>query len=175
MQLIATATVGSGGSQIAFAGIPSTFTDLMILISARGSRASLNDDLLMRFNSDSGSNYLTKIMQGSNVNITATDQSTSFGLPGYIGVPAANANANAFGNCSIYITNYSGGATKRWTSEAVAQSQDAGSSQLVAGGYWNSTAAINRIDLFLGFTVMNQGSVASLYGITKGSGGASVA
>jgi hypothetical protein len=176
MELIATATVGAGGSQVAFAGIPQTFTDLLILVNARGSRTSINDDLLIRMNSDSGNNYITKFLLGLSANSTqGGDLSTSFGAPGYSSVPAANASANIFGNCSIYLANYSGSITKRWSAQSMSENDDTNSAQSITSGVWSSTAAINRIDLFLGFTVMNQGSIVSLYGITKGSGGASVA
>jgi len=56
---IATVTVGSGGSaSVSFTSIPSTYTHLQIRGIAQGNRSLYSvDNMITRFNSDSGSNY----------------------------------------------------------------------------------------------------------------------
>ena len=55
---IASVTVGSGGaSSIDFTSIPSTYTDLVVVHSLRGTNAAVYQQARIQFNGDTASNY----------------------------------------------------------------------------------------------------------------------
>lgn len=172
MILIATTTVGAGGSQVTFSSIPATYTDLMLVVSGRGSRSSYIDDLLIRFNGDTGTNYTSRVLYGQGSSAGSLNFSLSYGVAGY--VPAATATANTFGNAVMYIPNYAGSTVKSFTTDSVTENNATSANQEIAAGLWNSTAAINTLFLFLGFTVFDQNTTVSLYGIQKDNGYATV-
>jgi hypothetical protein len=81
---IATVTVGSGGSaSISFTSIPSTYTHLQI--RANMTTATAGYGMLVRFNSDSGSNYVQHYLLGNGTAAsggayTAQTEANLFGL-----------------------------------------------------------------------------------------------
>ena len=88
--------------------------------------------------------------------------------------PGANATSNTFGNTSVYIPNYAGSTNKSVSSDAVTENNATTASQQILASIWNNTSAITSI--FVSDTGSNlvQNSTASLYGILRGSGGATV-
>jgi hypothetical protein len=173
MTLISTVTVGSGGANITFSSIPQNFTDLCIHISSRGSRSSTSDDILVRINGDGGNNYSSRTLAGNGSSaFSSSAPSLSYAVVGFS--PAATATSNVFGNTTIYIPNYTSSTPKSISCDSVSENNATAAVAGLSAAIWNSTAAINTVLLFLGFTVFDQNTTASLYGITKGSGGATV-
>lgn len=67
---ISTVTVGSGGSaSITFSSIPSTYQHLQIRFI---SKLSAGDDVIMRFNGDTASNYYNHILYGDGSSVIAS-------------------------------------------------------------------------------------------------------
>lgn len=172
MELIASTTVGAGGATtITFSSIPQTYTDLVIFLNARSALSAAQSGHYLRFNSDGANNYTWRSMQGDGSNVAAA--ASSFG---YLGLgPGSTAAANTFGNLQIYIPNYTGSNRKIWYSELAAENTAIAEVRLL-GGSWNNTAALTAISLNFEDQGANlvQYSTASLYGILKGSGGATV-
>jgi len=54
---IASQTLSSAAASVTFSGIPQTYTDLVVVLSVRGTTASNDIDVQGQFNSDTGSNY----------------------------------------------------------------------------------------------------------------------
>jgi hypothetical protein len=177
MKLIETKTLATTTSNIEFTGIPQTFTDLVILFSVRATLGSGYgfDDLGLRLNGDSGSNYYNSILRsrdGAFLGAGATGTSITV-----YSSPAVSATANTFGNGQIYISNYALGTI--YKNVNVDGFSENNSSTAVQGGFvggvWRSASAITSINLVsLNSWNFAQYSVVSLYGITKGSGGATV-
>ena len=167
---ISTVTVGSGGaSAISFTEIPQIYTDLKILISARGSRSNSGSQTVsLRFNSDSGANYSYRRLYGDGSTL-ASDSGTgdAYGTAGY--VAKAYDTANTFGNCEIYIPNYIGSSQKSYSSEGVEENNATLSYSSLVAGLWTGTAPINTILLYAsaGSFTWEQHSTATLYGIRK--------
>lgn len=177
MELITTTTVGAGGAaSIDFTSIPGTYTDLLLVFATRDTTSGTTDGgFALRFNSDSGSNYAHRHL-GGNGSSAASGSSSAFSLfynVGYGGDPYAGTTANTFGNVSIYIPNYAGSTAKAMSADAVGETNGTTAYQSITAGSWSGTAAITAIKL-LPATLFAQYSTASLYGILKGSGGASV-
>jgi len=161
---IASVTVGAGGaSSMDFNSIPSTYTDLLVLVSSRNSRANDNDDLLMRFNGSSTS-YSNKSIYGTGSAIASNSPFTT-----YIYGGSNNGNtstASTFSSNSLYIPNYAGSAYKSVSVEGLQENNTSQAFMNLIAGLWSNTAAITSISLLSGANFV-QYSTATLYGISK--------
>ena len=168
MQLIQHQELGSAQSSIVFSSIPSTFTDLYLTLSLRGSLNNPQIGHLIRLNNDSGANYSSRRLVGTSVSSASESGSTSI----YGGqAPALTQTSNTFGNTSIYIPNYAGSTTKSLSFETTRENNGSSIFMSLIAGLWSGTAAINRIDILCEVDNWVQYSSATLYGITKGTDG----
>jgi len=165
MTLVSTATVGAGGAaSIEWTGIPATGTDLLIVTSLRSTGNSV---ARLTFNA-TGTTYTERILQGDGGTASSF---TETNFAGHI-VPSTHT-ASTFGNSTIYIPNYAGSTAKSFSIDSVSENNATTAYQNLIAGSWNGTGSITSISI----TASNlaQYSTASLYTITKGSGGATVA
>jgi hypothetical protein len=174
MTLIATQTLTSTAASITFSSIPQTFTDLQLVISARTGRAVDPDDAVsVKFNSNT-SGYTNRILQG---NGSVASSSTGFFGQGFYLATAngAGSTSNTFGNSSVYIPNYAGSTNKSVSSDNVVENNATQAPINLIAGLWSNTSAITSITCD-NFSVTNFaiGSTFALYGILRGSGGATV-
>jgi hypothetical protein len=167
MQLISSATVGVGGAAtIDFTSIPGTYTDLVLVLSARAT--STTATITVAFNGSSAS--FTNIDLNGVAGFAPTS-ATGTTLVGY--ASTTSHTASTFGNLSIFIPNYAGSANKNFSVDSVQENNGAAAVNLTLfANRWANTAAITQITLSL--ANFAQYSSASLYGILKGSGGATV-
>lgn len=175
MRLIQTITVGAGGaSSIDFTSIPQTYTDLLVVLNARSTESSDRTNLYLRVNSVTSA-YTYKSFYGSGSSPFSSNGSGVTEI--YVGtINGATSTSNTFGTCQIYIPNYTGSTYKLFGMEAANENNATQAFQFIAGGQWANTAAITSVNILpSGGTPLVQYSTASLYGITKGSGGATVA
>jgi hypothetical protein len=102
MSLIAKQTVGAGGAaSVTFSNIPQTFTDLKLVMSAKGSASGTRQNVLIQFNG-SGSNFTWLGLYGYNTSVGSNTTSNNFAG----NLPNAGNTANSFGTQEIYIPNY---------------------------------------------------------------------
>jgi hypothetical protein len=152
-EAIATFTLGSA-STFDFTSIPSTYTDLVVIVNGKKSNALCG----LRLNNDTGSNY-------SNINIYAQ---TSGGAIG----PDKNTNTTSFYS-GFVNTDYS---VNIWNIFNYANTTTykgihcKGGNDTQIGldvGTWRSTAAVNRvtISVLAGDGTFDTGSTATIYGI----------
>jgi hypothetical protein len=162
VQIGSTVTVGAGGAaSMDFTSIPSTYTDLLVLVSSRNSGANNNDDLLMRFNGSSTS-YSNKSIYG-----TGTGAASNSPFTTYIYGGSNNGNtstASTFSSNLLYIPNYAGSTNKSVSVEGVQENNSAQAFMNIIAGLWSNTAAITSISLSSGANFV-QYSTATLYGI----------
>jgi hypothetical protein len=159
---IASVSVGVlGASSIDFTSIPSTYTDLVVKLSARDANASSVDSLGVKFNSVTSS-YSFKQLYGTGA--TAASQGASSYPENYIN--GATSTANTFASYELYIPNYAGATNKSVSVDAVTENNATTAFATLTAGLWSNTAAINAISLFstVGNTI-SQYSTAVLYGI----------
>jgi hypothetical protein len=167
-KLIASSTVGSGGAaSIDFSSIPSTYTDLALLVSARSVGGSnYGTQLKMVFNNSGGTAYSWRNLEG--YDSTAGSNNATSQAYGHGGLfPTANQTASTFGSSNIYIPNYAGSANKSYSAEGIAE-KNAATDWIInmVAGLWANTAAINQITLTtLNASNFAQYSTAYLYGI----------
>jgi hypothetical protein len=174
MTLIATTTAPSAQASLDFNSIAGTFTDLLVVLSTRNSQTDPSD-VYAQFNGDVGSNYSMRRLYGTGVG-AASDSASSSATGFRIGRSTGTSyTSNTFSNCSFYIPNYSGSTAKSGSSEQVEENNATSSLQLITACLWSLTQAITSIKIQnLGGSNFATGSTASLYGILKGSGGATV-
>jgi hypothetical protein len=160
---IVTATIATDGQGFDFQNIPATYTDLRLVVYSRGTFASQSFGGAARVNNDSGSNYsFTRLFSDG----TAQSQrGTNENTIGIGELPAANADANIFGQTVLDFIGYSNTSTYKTILVRT--------SCLVSTSYtftyvnmWRSTSAINRV-IFgqSGLSNLKAGSMATLYGI----------
>ena len=157
---IASATVGSGGAAtIDFTSIPSTYTDLMLMISSRTNKSGVDGADYLYINGVSTNRSGRRLYAtGSGVaSDTITDQS---------GFSDGNtATANTFSNSSIYIPNYAGSNYKSLSYDSVTENNATTAWSMLGCSLWSSTAAINRLTLYPDTPNYLQYTTATLYGI----------
>jgi len=162
---IQTVTVGSGGAaNIEFTSIPGTYTDLKIFGSTRSGSSSGNQ-LALRFNSDTGSNYSRKLLYGDGSSVQSFS-GTSETYARFAFTQSSTFTASVFNNFVIYIPNYATSLTKVAGAEGVTENNATQAEASLHGITWNSSAAITIITLLdSGSTNFAQYSSATLYGI----------
>lgn len=166
MTLISTVTVGAGGTaQIDFNSIPQTFTDLLFVASLRGNDTS--GGVYLGFNGD-GTGFSERFLRGTGSAAQSGTSSQSVGRQNL-----SSSTASTFGSLQMYIPNYTSSANKTFSVDFVTENNAAAALQEIRAGVWSNTAAISSV-LFVCDSTFAQHSSISLYGITKGSGGATV-
>jgi hypothetical protein len=163
MTKISSVTLSSTTATISFAGIPQTYTDLLIKLSSRTNRSSgVDDDVFITFNGAS-TTYGYRYLRGN-----GTTTASGNGANRYAAIANSNggASANTFANADIYITNYAITSAKSLSSISVSGSNTTENYLVLMGNRWTTTDAITSIDLtsgtgnsFLAYTT------ATLYGI----------
>jgi hypothetical protein len=183
VKLIQTVTVGSGGAaSIEFTSIPQTYTDVVIVGSLRSTSTTSNtgeyDPLGYRFN-NSTSGYTTRNLQGNGSATGSSTQSTmtasaggTYGRISNSGINNSLSGSSIFTSLNLYIPNYAGNTNKSWSTEYSQEGNTTTRYSEIIAGLWSNTAAISSITLALLVANFAQYSSVSLYGITKGSGGA---
>jgi hypothetical protein len=161
MEPIATSLVGSGGvSSVTFSDIPSTYKHLQIRGIVLSS--SPNNDIVGRFNSDSGSNYSLHALSGNGTSASAYATAPStYATLGYTG------DTTGPGAFIFDILDYAN-TTKFKTTRSLNGNDSNTVSRYVnlLSSSWRNTSAINSITIIHGAAVnFNQHSRFSLYGI----------
>jgi hypothetical protein len=156
---IATQTLGSSTSTVTFSSIPSTYTDL-VLVMQSGTTPS-NDDIGMRFNNDSGTNYSSTAVNGSSGVYSDRSSNASSIQIDYRAFDTTNLNRIS----SINIQNYSNTTTYK---TSIIRNSNASIGVEATVGLWRSTSAITRVDLYgIGGNSFATGSTFTLYGIAS--------
>ena len=153
---IQTVSLGSSQATITFSSIPSTYKHLQIRYSAN---CTATGNPIVRFNSDTGSNYAWHIVYGNGTSAAAVAGATQSFM--YLGT--TYQNTSVFNGGVIDILDYaSSNKTKTMRALCGAENNSAGEVGLFSG-LWNSTSAISSVTITLAnFT---QYSSFALYGI----------
>ena len=163
---IATTTVGSGGSSsITFSSIPATYKHLQIRYMARTDRANNEDIVLVRFNSDTGSNYSRHYMFGNGSSVgTGGGASQTYILTD--GCTGASTTASVFGCGVLDVLDYADTNKYKTLRGLTAYDRNGGGLVVMNSGNWRSTSAITSITI-TSFNSANfvQYSQFALYGI----------
>lgn len=170
MQLIGSGTVGAGGAaNITISSIPQTYTDLLLVVSVRS--GSSNDVLFVRINGDTSAT--TSMILEGNGSTQAPNTSTTNTFVRF-GTITNGATASTFSNGSAYFPNYTDSAQKTVSVDYVSENNATTAYQTIVAGKFPITAAITSLLISNTAGSLAEYSTAYLYGILKGSGGATV-
>jgi hypothetical protein len=166
---IATVTASSGATSLTFSSIPSTYKHLEIRGIARDTIALDGGvGIKMRFNGDSGANYVRHSLRGDGTN-AVTGANTGFNELAFVGGSIGDSStASAFGASVISIFDYAStvkNKTIRGLSGSEANTSSANFYIVLNSGLWLNTAAITSITLLPGQTAFVAGSKFGLFGI----------
>ena len=148
MTLLGKQTVGSGGaSSISFTNIPQTYTDLKLVVSARGTASGVGDidNYRVVFNGlDSSKSGIVALV------IVSSASSYSYSEL-YAWLPSTGATSSTFSNTEFYIPNYSGSTYKSLSIDGVTEdnvTSNTGPYASLYAGLWSNSAPINSITLY---------------------------
>lgn len=162
MNLIKTVTVGAGGtSAIDLTSIPATYTDLVIYFIG-------NVGVNITFNNSSTS-YSYRKMYATGVSMTADASGSASSFPGAFGYYGGDVAVVGH----AHIPNYAASTNKIINIQSVSERDGQAVTQYF-GGMWANSSVIDSVQLSGGGATINQYSTVSIYGILKGSGGATV-
>lgn len=157
-QIGSAVTVGSGGAaSIDFTSIPSTYTDLVVKLSVRGSGLY---NVLMSINS-STTNFSYRLLEGDGASAASYNSTT-----GRLG-NTVTTTASTFSSIEVYLPNYASSTNKSYSVDAVSEANATTAYADLTAGLWSNTSAITA----LGFTMSTgnfvQYSTAYLYGVSN--------
>jgi len=155
---IATTTLSSTSATITFSSIAATYTDLRIVFV--GSTNTVGNGIIVRFNSDTATNYSQTYLYGSG-SAAGSGRQTSVGYL-YLATAALSTTIPQLVTADIF--SYAGSTYKTVLGTA---SQDLNGSGYVDMnvGLWRSTSAITTVALNNESGSFNIGTTATLYGI----------
>lgn len=175
---IATVTVGSGGaSNVDFTNIPGTYSHLQIRCYAQTNRATFGiDEIRIRFNSDTGSNYAVHNLYGNGSSATDSGQSSVTGMvtSGTIGTNTGNSGL-VWGIDIVDVLDYAN--TNKFTTIRRLTGVDlngtvggSGGRVGLSSGLWQNTNAVTSINITpVNGSLITQYSHFALYGIKVAS------
>jgi hypothetical protein len=160
-------TLGSSASSVTFTSIPSTYTDLVLIVN--GGTSSGSNSLYMRFNNDSTSIYSTTYMYGNGSSATPGRLTTRDAAA--IGYFVAPGTGNEF-NSIAHIQNYANTNVYKTVLDRANSTAGTYPGAEASVSLWRSNAAINRIDVLITTNTINAGTTFTLYGIANANIGA---
>jgi hypothetical protein len=159
---IQTQTIGTAVGTITLSSIPQTYTDLVVVASVGNTLTSAN--MLIRFNSDTASNYSQTTLAGDGSTAASNRYSGATNISP-IEREEMSDIANTYSLSIINIGNYSNTTTYKSTLSRSSTPNSSSSGTDVQAGLWRSTAAITSITLLVNTGSFTVGSTFTLYGI----------
>jgi hypothetical protein len=146
MEPIAKTLLSTSAANITFSSIPQTYKHLQLRILARSSRSQNSGYAVIRFNSDTGSNYSRHSLQGDGASAIG-DGSGSVSYPTLLLFPAALRSANIFGVGILDVLDYTN--TNKNKTLRVLDGYDSNGAGLIelASGAWYNTSAVTSITI----------------------------
>ena len=148
-EAIATQTLGSNTASVTFSSIPSTYTDLVMVIDGLS-----DNNLQARFNADTGSNYSSTRILGNGSTVTSERFTNTTSIVGTYGTPKQTS--------IWHFMNYSNATTNKTTLNRGGGASDRTEAYV---GLWRNTSAITSITILTTVGNLNSGMTLSLYGI----------
>lgn len=156
---IATVTASGGSNtQLVMSSIPSTYTDLILIIQTSN---TLSSNMGLKFNSAGGTAYSNTWLNGSGTAVVSSGDTNS----AYINLDGASYPTS--GTTTIYKIHIKNYANTSVYKTIISRASNGSRGVDLTIGLWQSTAAINRIDFIsanAGGTITS-GSTLTLYGI----------
>lgn len=157
---IATTTLGSDTATYTFSSIPSTYTDLVLIMSVRTVNSAAA--IYCQFNGDTGTNYSNTQLLG-NGSVTTSGRQSSVSQ-----MRIGNYSPSASNTFGVVIANFQNYANSTTYKTVISRAGSADGGLVAEACLWRSTSAINSILLGEeGGGNLRSGSTFTLYGIAS--------
>jgi hypothetical protein len=169
--LISSNVLSASAASVTFSAIPSTYTDLVLRISARSADSGFYP-IYTRPNGSSANGSFTQLFALKGETTVQSWRPSGLGI--YAGnITGSISTANTFGSVEIYIPSYTVSQNKPISFVGAAESNisfagtgDSNSGMLdTAAALWSNTAAITSLQLLPASSTFVSGSSFYLYGI----------
>lgn len=157
-------TLTGSAASVTFSGIPQTYTDLLIRLSARGDVAGAGTVMRVVLNG-TAANYSSTYLVGYGAGGTGSGRFSAATYLTMDYVSANDATANTFGSLEILLSQYAGSASKVLSGFGAGETNGTVSLMSVSAGLWSNSAAITSIQLLPNSGNLVAGSTFHLYGI----------
>jgi hypothetical protein len=147
-------------ANITFSSIPSTYTDLVLKVSLRG---SVGNDYGQVIINGSTTGYTRKTLLGNGSGATSGNFSSEY----FNTINPSTSTASTFSNVEFYFPNYAGSTNKTVSVDAVTENNATSATALMQAVLWSNTAAITSLAVSQDGGNLVQYSSATLYGILK--------
>jgi hypothetical protein len=163
---IASVSVGVlGAANMEFTSIPSTYTDLKVLLSHRSSGAYGAQSSYLNMNINGvGTNRSFRVVEGFSGTTAGSNNGTNTRVAYTQGT---TSTASTFSSTDIYIPNYAGSSNKSFSVDSVTETNSASADSNLWACLWSQTAAITSLTFTVDSGNFTQYSTATLYGILK--------
>jgi hypothetical protein len=157
---IATNTVSGGSTNsVAFSSISGSYTDLVIVAKIFPTADIGGQNMYIRFNSDTSTNYSSTTMLGNGTAASSSRLTSQTGIGRMDFYTAANPTATL-----LNVQNYSNSTT--YKNVLIRHNvTDNGTKAIV--GLWRSTSAITSLEMYIDAGFYGAGSTFTLYGIAS--------
>lgn len=164
---IASTTLGSNQTTVTFSSIPSTYTDLVLRMSARSIENQASQDIYLNFNGTTANYSVTYLgVVGSSVQNLRNSNQAQLSIKD--GTNSATSTASTFSNVEVYIPSYTVSQDKPIYSYATFENNSATVNAIYSmAGLWRNTATISSIAIKPDWNQFATGSTFYLYGIKK--------
>jgi hypothetical protein len=156
---IATNTLGSNTASYTFTSIPSTYTDLILIVNGQ---VSSNVTVACQINGDTATSYSTTELFGDGTTVSSFRNSNNAQI-GVMGIGAQVVSGSQWVS-TLHFQNYSNSTTYK-TVLGRTSATTTGVNAIV--GLWRSTSAITSIKIlgYAGASGFTSGTTFTLYGI----------
>jgi hypothetical protein len=164
--LISSNTLSSSAASVTFSSIPSTYTDLVLKVSARNTEAVTINQLNVAFDSNSGNTAHSRTQLSGDGSAAASSRQSNNSIITVVDViNSANSTANTFSSYDIYIPSYTASQNKPVSLDTTTEQNATLSYRIITAGLWRNTSAVSTIILSGGGGSFASGSSFYLYGI----------
>lgn len=158
-ELISSYTATGSVASIDFTSIPSTYTDLCLVLSGRGTRSAASVPVKLKFN-NSSANFTNREIYADGSTVGSYTGTDAFGY-----MSAATGTSNTFGTWQMYCPNYAGATNKSFSVDYSQENNTTANNMGMFAGLWSQTTAINQITITPSLNDFAQYSTAYLYGV----------
>jgi hypothetical protein len=146
--LIASNTLSTSAATVTFSGIPATYTDLVLRISARSTAADTDVGYGVEFNGSATTVYSRTEVRGNGASAASGSGTGDAYIAAGRSIDGDTATASTFSSNEIYIPSYTASQNKPLSLTNVVEQNSTSNAYIVAiAGLWRDTSAITQIKL----------------------------
>jgi hypothetical protein len=165
--LISSNVLTTTATSVTFSAIPSAYTDLLLMVSARTDESATNTTMKVTLNNDTAGNYSSTSLRTNNGTSVASGRDTAVPYLNQYLINAGTSTANTFGSLELYLPSYTATQKKPVGVFFVRENNTTAADVYANANLWQGTAAVTSIELNANSNNFVSGSSFYLYGIKK--------